>query len=108
VEAHPGLDIASARDTPIVAAAAGRVVRAGEDPHLGNYVEIEHGLGYLTVYGHCSRLAVGPGTRVETGQIIGYMGATGQASATHLHFEVWHQGEAIDPRSVIGGDPPRN
>ncbi|MCP4572711.1 MAG: M23 family metallopeptidase [bacterium] len=108
VESHPGLDIASAGDTPITAAAAGRVARAGEDQHLGNYVEIEHGFGYLTVYGHCSRLAVAMGDRVETGQIIAYMGATGQATATHLHFEVWRQGEAVDPRSVIAGDPPRN
>ena len=108
MESHPGLDIASATDTPITAAAAGRVVRAGEDPYLGNYVEIEHGFGYLTVYGHCSRLAVGRGDEVETGQIIAYMGDTGQATATHLHFEVWRQGEAVDPRSVINGDPPRN
>lgn len=108
VESHPGVDIASAVDTPITAPAAGQVVRAGEDPHLGIYVEIEHGLGYLTVYGHCSRLAVGSGDRVEAGQIIAYMGATGQATATHLHFEVWRQGEAVDPRTVIAGDPPRD
>ena len=105
---HPGIDIAAATDTPIVAAGRGRVVRAGQDDHLGNYVEIEHGLGYLTVYGHCSRLAVGPGSDVEAGQVVAYMGASGQATATHLHFEVWRQGEAVDPRSVIDGDPPRD
>lgn len=105
---HPGIDIAAATDTPIVAAAGGTVARAGQDPHLGNYVEIEHGLGYLTVYGHCSRLAVGKGARVETGQVIAYMGASGQATATHLHFEIWRQGEAVDPRTVIDGEPARN
>ena len=105
---HPGIDIAAATDTPILAAGDGEVIRAGQDPHLGNYVEITHGLGYLTVYGHCNRLAVGRGARVKTGQVIAYMGASGQSTATHLHFEVWRQGEAVDPRTVIDGDPPRN
>ena len=108
VESHPGLDIASAKDTPVTASAAGVVMRVGEDQYLGNYVEIAHGLGYLTVYGHCSRLAVGKGDKVAAGQIIAYMGATGQATATHLHFEIWRQGEAVDPRTVIAGDPPRD
>ncbi|RKZ19189.1 hypothetical protein DRQ50_02580 [bacterium] len=108
IQPHPGIDIAAATDTPIVAAGDGVVVRAGQDPNLGNYVEIEHGLGYVTVYGHCNRLAVGRGARVETGQVIAYMGASGQSTATHLHFEVWRQGEAIDPRTVIEGDPLRN
>jgi len=101
-----GIDIAGNESTPVLAAGAGTVVRAGHDETLGNFVEIQHGLGYLTVYGHCSRLAVGPGARVEGGQVIAYMGHTGQATATHLHFEVWQQGEAVDPRSVIPGDPP--
>lgn len=105
---HPGIDIAAATDTPILAAGDGEVIRAGNDAYLGNYVEIAHGLGYLTVYGHCNRLAVGRGNRVKTGQVIAYMGATGQATATHLHFEVWRQGEAVDPRTMIDGDPPRN
>ena len=103
---HLGLDIAGSESTPIVAAGAGTVARAGQDESLGNFVEIQHGLGYLTVYGHCSRLAVAPGARVEAGQVIAYMGSTGQATATHLHFEVWQQGEAIDPRTVLPGNPP--
>ncbi len=106
VQPHLGIDIAGNESTPVLAAGAGTVVRAGHDETLGNFVEIQHGLGYLTVYGHCSRLAVGPGARVEAGQVIAYMGHTGQATATHLHFEVWQQGEAVDPRSVIPGDPP--
>ena len=103
---HLGIDIAGNETIPIRAAGAGTVVRAGTDEYLGNFVEIQHGLGYLTVYGHCSRLVVDPGARVEVGQIIAYMGRTGQATATHLHFEVWQQGEAVDPRSVLEGDPP--
>ena len=103
---HLGIDIAGNETIPIRAAGDGTVARAGHDEHLGNFVEIQHGLGYLTVYGHCSRLVVDPGARVEAGQIIAYMGRTGQATATHLHFEVWQQGEAVDPRSVLEGDPP--
>ncbi len=103
-EAHLGLDIAGPADTPILAAGDGIVVRTGEDTYLGNYVEIQHGLHYLTVYGHCSRVAVGKGDRIGTGQVVAYMGETGQASAVHLHFEVWRQGEAINPRDVLKGE----
>jgi len=103
---HLGIDIAGNETIPIRAAGDGTVARAGEDEYLGNFVEIQHGLGYLTVYGHCSRLVVGPGARVEAGQVIAYMGRTGQATATHLHFEIWQQGDAVDPRSVLAGDPP--
>jgi len=102
---HLGIDIAGPADTPVLAAAPGIVDRTGSDDFLGNFVEIRHGLGYLTVYGHCSRLAVAKGDRVEAGQVVAYMGSSGQASATHLHFETWHQGEAVDPRTIIAGDP---
>ena len=104
---HQGLDIAGPEDTPILAAASGEVVRTGEDDFLGNFVEIQHGLGYLTVYGHCARLAVARGDRVQGGQVIAYMGKSGQATATHLHFEIWQQGEAVDPRRLLTGDPPQ-
>ena len=105
--AHEGIDIAGAPDTPVLAAADGEVVRAGKDDFLGNFVEIQHGLGYLTVYGHCARLAVNPGDRVLEGQVIAYMGKSGQATATHLHFEVWQQGEVVDPRRLLPGNPPQ-
>jgi murein DD-endopeptidase MepM/ murein hydrolase activator NlpD len=104
---HQGIDIAAAEDTPLRAAGPGRVVMAGRDDFLGNFVEIQHGFGYVTVYGHCSRLVVRAGDRVDRGQVIGYLGATGEASAPHLHFEVWKDGVAVDPRGVIPGDPPR-
>ena len=108
VKPHLGLDIAGALDSPILAATAGEVTRTGEDKFLGNYVEIQHGLGYVTVYGHCSRVAVSRGDEVAGGQVIAYLGDTGQATAPHLHFEIWHQGEAVDPREVLAGDPPQN
>ena len=105
--AHAALDIVAALETPLKAAGKGIVTAAGWDNFLGNYVEITHGLGYVTVYGHCSRLSVKEGDRVDRAQQIGYLGGTGQASAPHLHFEVWKDGTTIDPRLVIPGDPPR-
>lgn len=105
--AHEGIDLVAAVDTPIKAAGKGVVTRAGWDPFLGNYVEIAHGLGYVTVYGHCSRLAVREGDRVDRGQAIAFLGGTGQATAPHLHFEVWKNGAALDPRLVMTGDPAR-
>ncbi|MFH2053452.1 MAG: M23 family metallopeptidase [bacterium] len=103
---HPGIDIAGPENSPILAAAPGEVVRTGTHDFLGNFVEIQHGLGYLTVYGHCARLAVARGDRVQAGQVIAYMGQSGQVTAPHLHFEIWDQGEAVDPRRVLAGDPP--
>lgn len=108
IKPHQGIDIAGPMDTPILAAAEGRVVRAGTDEYLGNVVEIEHGLGYLTVYGHCSRLAVRAGDAVQSGQLVAYMGTSGQSTAVHLHFEIWRQGEAVDPRTVLSGEPTPN
>ena len=105
IKPHLGIDIAGPADGPIVAAAPGVVARTGFDEFLGNFVEIQHGLGYLTVYGHCSRVAVNQGDRVAAGQVVAYVGATGQASGTHLHFEIWEQGEAVDPRTVVAGEP---
>jgi len=108
IKPHQGIDIAGPRDAPVMAAALGVVERTGTDDFLGNFVEIRHGLGYLTVYGHLSRIAVNPNDRVTAGQVIAYMGESGQASGPHLHFEIWQQGEAVDPRTVVAGDPPRN
>lgn len=103
---HHGLDIAGPEGAPILAAGDGVVVRAGTEPHLGNFVEIQHGMGYLTVYGHCRQVAVTRGAQVRRGQIVAYMGTTGEATAPHLHFEIWHHGEAVDPRRFLQGEPP--
>ncbi len=105
IKPHLGIDIAGPADGPIVASAAGVVARTGFDDFLGNFVEIQHGMGYLTVYGHCSRSAVNNGDRVAAGQVVAYVGNTGQTTATHLHFEIWEQGEAIDPRQIVAGEP---
>jgi murein DD-endopeptidase MepM/ murein hydrolase activator NlpD len=103
---HLGLDIAGPQGAPILAAADGVVARVGEDPYLGNFVEIQHGLGYLTVYGHCASVAVARAEQVRRGQVIAYLGDSGQASAPHLHFEIWHHGTAVDPREFLSGEPP--
>ena len=107
VTPHLGIDIAGPTGAPLVAAAEGRVFRTGSDEYLGNFVEIQHGLGYVTVYGHCSQIAVQKGDKVARGQLVAYVGQSGEASAPHLHFEIWREGEAIDPRELMKGDPPR-
>lgn len=102
---HPGIDIAQPAGTPILAPGDGTVARVGTDRFLGNFVELQHGLGYLTVFGHCSRVVVRSGVPVRRGQVIAYTGQTGEAAAPHLHFEIWRDGQAIDPREVLRGDP---
>ncbi len=102
---HYGLDLVAPVGTEVRAAGRGIVQSAGWDDDLGNYVEIRHGFGYVTIYGHCSRLVAQTGDRVEPGQVVAELGGTGRASAPHLHFEIWRDGEAVDPRIVIPGDP---
>lgn len=102
---HQGIDLVAPSGTPVLAAGRGVVVRADWDDYLGNYVEIRHGFSYVTVYGHCNSLSVRPGDRVDRGQIVATLGGTGQASAPHLHFEIWKGDQVVDPRSVITGDP---
>ncbi len=102
---HEGIDLVAPVGTPVRTAGPGVVQQAGWDDELGNFVEIRHGFGYVTVYGHCRDLSVAPGDRVDAGQEIGTLGGTGNASGPHLHFEVWKNGEAVDPRTVIPGDP---
>ncbi|GAB2599436.1 hypothetical protein Aab01nite_75830 [Paractinoplanes abujensis] len=85
---HAGVDIAGPDGSPILAAGAGVVVRAGAAQGYGNAVLIDHGHGYLTHYGHMSAIAVHEGQRVEAGQQIGDEGSTGHSTGPHLHFEV--------------------
>ncbi|MBU0741244.1 M23 family metallopeptidase [bacterium] len=102
---HYGIDLVAPVDTEVRAAGRGIVQSAGWDDDLGNFVEIRHGFGYVTIYGHCSRLIAQAGDRVEPGQVIAALGGTGRSSAPHLHFEIWRDGEAVDPRNVIPGSP---
>jgi len=84
---HSGLDIAANYGTREVAADGGRVVFAGWGSY-GIYVEINHGNGFSTLYGHMERVVVNTGEIVQPGQLLGYMGATGRATGSHLHFEI--------------------
>jgi murein DD-endopeptidase MepM/ murein hydrolase activator NlpD len=98
---HLGIDFTAPIGTPIVSAGKGVVQQAGFDEFLGNFVEIRHGFGYVTVYGHCGELTTRAGDLVNKGQMIGTLGGTGKVTAPHLHFEIWVDGEAVDPGSVI-------
>ncbi len=97
---HKGIDIGAPYGTPIHAAIDGIVAFAGRSAGYGNFVKLTHGSGLATGYGHMSRIAVNPGTRVAQGQIIGYVGSTGMSTGPHLHYELWRNGIAINPRSV--------
>ncbi|WP_441338459.1 M23 family metallopeptidase [Micromonospora sp. NBS 11-29] len=101
---HAGIDFAMPDGTPIRAAAAGTVVKAGDmGDGYGNSVFVDHHNGYLTHYAHQSRLLVGVGDTVKAGQVIGYEGSTGDSTGPHLHFEV-HQGamwNQIDPAPFL-------
>ena len=97
---HPGIDIANDVGTPLVAADAGQVLFAGWGAY-GIYVEIDHGSGFHTVYGHMSAVMVKPGQVVAKGQLIGLMGATGRATGPHLHFEIRYQGVPQNPIELL-------
>jgi murein DD-endopeptidase MepM/ murein hydrolase activator NlpD len=97
---HRGLDFGAAYGTPIVAATDGRVSHAGWGGGYGNVVELRHAGGLATRYGHMSRVAVRPGQAVRQGQVIGYVGSTGLSTGPHLHYEMFRNGQLIDPRSV--------
>jgi murein DD-endopeptidase MepM/ murein hydrolase activator NlpD len=95
---HTGIDYPATRGTPVMAAAAGRVTFAGKSVGgWGRLVTIEHSSGTRTLYAHLSRVGVRVGQRVEVGQRIGGVGASGQATGPHLHFEVQLRGAAVDP-----------
>ena len=94
---HSGLDFSGAHATPIHATGPGVVAYTGRRSGYGNVVEIDHGRGLKTRYGHLSAIAVRPGQRVAVGQRIAAMGSTGRSTGTHLHYEVWVNGRAQNP-----------
>lgn len=94
---HKGMDIKAPTGTPIMAAADGEVTFAGTRSGYGFVVEISHGDGVGTVYGHMDTISTAVGTTVHQGDVIGTVGSTGNASTPHLHYEVLIDGEIYDP-----------
>jgi murein DD-endopeptidase MepM/ murein hydrolase activator NlpD len=97
---HAGIDFAASTGTPIYAVTDGRVVFAGRHGGHGNYVKLAHSGGLGTGYGHMSRIAVSAGESVRRGEIIGYVGSTGLSTGPHLHYEVYRNGQTVNPMSV--------
>ncbi len=102
-KSHTGLDIGAGYGASIVAADGGTVSYAGEKGGYGNCVMINHGNGYVTLYGHMSSISVSSGQSVSKGDTIGYVGSSGIATGPHCHFEVFSGGSRIDPEQFFSG-----
>lgn len=100
---HDGIDIAAPTGTAVRAAACGTVSLAGQQSGYGNMVCITHTSRFSTCYAHLSRFGVSNGAQVRQGQIIGYVGCTGNCTGPHLHFETRVTGQAQDPRTYLSG-----
>jgi len=98
---HKGIDIDGVREERVLAAGGGEVVYAGRMSGFGNVVMIDHGGRLITVYGHLSRTIVKLEAAVTRGQTIGYVGSTGAATGSHLHFEVRYKGVSVDPLGYL-------
>lgn len=102
---HSGTDITAPYGTPVLAAAGGTVTVANAtDPwggSYGYYVKIQHDGTFDTLYAHCSSICVTPGQQVQQGEVIGYVGSTGNSTGNHLHFEVWENGERMDAMDLF-------
>lgn len=100
-EHHAGIDIAGREGTEILAVASGVITWAGERYGYGNLVEINHGKGYVTRYGHNKEILVKVGDTVKKGQTLALMGSSGRSTGTHLHFEVLRNGRAVNPARYL-------
>ena len=98
---HPAVDISSQKGRPVYATATGQVFSAGRNGAYGNLVEIDHGFGLTTRYGHLSEFATAVGDTVQRDDVIGYVGATGRATGYHVHYEIWSNGRTINPMQLL-------
>jgi murein DD-endopeptidase MepM/ murein hydrolase activator NlpD len=98
---HPGIDLVAPTGTPILAAAAGRVIHAGPMPGYGNTVEIDHDNGFITRYAHASTISVRVGQTVQPGEPIAKVGSTGRSTGPHLHFEVRVDDRPVNPADYL-------
>ena len=102
---HYGMDFTSPRGTPIYATGDGVVERADDNSTgYGNHVRIDHGYGYTSLYGHLFKYNVKVGQRVERGDVIGFVGSTGRSQAPHLHYEIFKDGDRINPINFYYGN----
>jgi len=98
---HRGLDISTGMGTPVLAPADGVVTYIGRKVDFGNIVSLDHGYGYLTRYGHNSKIIVRTGQQVRRGQVIAFVGNTGKSTGPHLHYEVLRNGVPVNPQDYI-------
>jgi murein DD-endopeptidase MepM/ murein hydrolase activator NlpD len=102
---HHGVDLGAPHGSPVRAAMSGRVRFAGEMRGYGQVIWLDHRGQILTVYAHLSAIHVRTGESIRRGQEIGLVGASGNASGPHLHFEVWKGGRPVDPVQALGRRP---
>lgn len=101
---HYGMDFTAPTGTPVYASGDGKVVRADNGSSgYGKHIRINHGFGYLSVYAHLSKYNVTAGQTVKRGDLIGFVGNTGRSQASHLHYEVWKDGDKINPINFYYG-----
>ena len=98
---HEGIDVSAPMGAPIVAPAAGRVIRVAVERGYGNVLEIDHGHGLVTKYAHCKRILVRPGQRVTRGQVVAAVGNSGLSTGPHLHYEIHQNGRVVDPLNYV-------
>jgi len=98
---HSGVDFDGNKGADVLTVASGVVIFAGRHPAYGNMIDVDHGNGYTTRYAHNDKNLVKVGDVVTGGQLIGKMGATGRATGSHLHFEVWFEGKPINPKKYV-------
>jgi murein DD-endopeptidase MepM/ murein hydrolase activator NlpD len=100
---HPGLDISADYGQPVHATADGTIAVAGVSGNYGNLVEIDHGYGIVTRYGHLSRFQATLGQQIHRGDVIGYVGSTGRSTSAHLHYEILLNGKLTNPLKLLAG-----
>ena len=98
---HRGIDFAGKIGTELMAVAPGRVISAGERVGYGTTVEIDHGLGFTTLYAHLSKITVSRGDWVRPGTVVGLGGSSGRSTGPHLHYEIRYKGNPFNPESFV-------
>ena len=105
---HSGVDLREEWGEPVHVTAAGVVTVAGPTGGYGNMVEVDHGGGFSTRYGHLSSISVAPGQQLSPGAVLGRVGSTGRSTGPHLHYEVRIDGDAVDPSRFLRAATAQN